>query len=283
MCRTLNRIYNGHSELAEGPVWHENALWWVNITAGTLNRLDIDTGLNTSRAIGEYIGCAVPSPKRLGEWWIAGHQRILALDWINGQITTLHDFSDQPASIRFNDGKLDSKGRFRVGTLSLNGENNQCNLYRRSTTGEIKQVLNNVSLSNGIAWNSDESKMDHIDTHTRTISKFNYNSLSGSISQRQNRTTFQEQEGWPDGMCAGVENDLWVAMWGGKQVLRLSATDGSILERIPLPIEQPSSVCLVLREDSQASLAITTAWQGLNRSATLGPSKQGAIYLLDLN
>ena len=33
---TPELIYNGKAELAEGPVWHDGSLWWVDIPAGTL-------------------------------------------------------------------------------------------------------------------------------------------------------------------------------------------------------------------------------------------------------
>jgi len=62
-------VYAGRAELAEGPVWHAGALWWVDILAGTLNRLEPATGLNTSRGLGAFVGAAVPTSD--GRWLVA--------------------------------------------------------------------------------------------------------------------------------------------------------------------------------------------------------------------
>jgi sugar lactone lactonase YvrE len=65
--------------------------------------------------------------------------------------------------------------------------------------------------------------------------------------------------GGPDGMTVDDEDHLWVAVWGASEVRRFRP-DGSLAEAIKVPTRQPSSVCLVGREDPR--LFITTAGEG---------------------
>ena len=50
-----------------------------------------------------------------------------------------------------------------------------------------------------------------------------------------------EQDGSPDGMEVDSEDNIWTACWGGSQIMKLSSS-GKILERIPIPAKQPSSL-----------------------------------------
>ena len=51
-------VQDCRSELGEGPLWHDDALWWVNIMTGSLNRLTRDRGVIRSRSIGGMLGAA---------------------------------------------------------------------------------------------------------------------------------------------------------------------------------------------------------------------------------
>ena len=44
-------------------------------------------------------------------------------------------------------------------------------------------MIENVSISNGIAWSPDFKKMYYIDTPTQKVMAYNYNNESGVISQ----------------------------------------------------------------------------------------------------
>jgi len=60
-------------------------------------------------------------------------------------------------------------------------------------------------------------------------------------------------------MTVDDDSHLWVAVWGAAEVRRFRP-DGSLAEAIKVPTGQPSSVCLVGREDPR--LFVTTAAEG---------------------
>lgn len=48
---------------------------------------------------------------------------------------------------------------------------------------EVTNVLSPVSISNGIAWSSDDTLMYYIDTPTRRVDVFDFNSEKGTIGE----------------------------------------------------------------------------------------------------
>jgi len=134
--KSVQVAFAGRAELAEGPIWYEDALWWVNIAVGTLNRWDPRTGFNTSRATAGFLGAATPC--RDGRWLLARQRDCIFLDWQTGEHSV---FARTPAGLhdshRFNDGKCGPAGNFWVGTMSLKQRPHEAALYVLSASGEF--------------------------------------------------------------------------------------------------------------------------------------------------
>src|SRR6187200_2321873 len=82
---------------------------------------------------------------------------------------------EEGLSNRFNDGKCDAAGRFWAGTMAISEEQNKGNLYVLETDLSVKRKIENVSISNGIAWSADSSVMYYINTPTNYVFAFDYN------------------------------------------------------------------------------------------------------------
>jgi sugar lactone lactonase YvrE len=271
-------LYAARAELAEGPVWHDGALWWVDIVAGTLNRLDPRTGLNTARATGDFLGAAVPDNR--GGWILAQRKRLARLDWTRGEITEWSIPAVPPGPRhRFNDAKCGPDGRLWVGTLSLEGERDACALYRFSGRQPGRLVVPGVSLSNGLAWSPDGSRLYHADTLAGCIQSWVYDVESGSLLERSVLAQIHPRDGYPDGMCADAEGHLWVALWGGGCVVRVDGRSGRILDRYQVPVSQPSSCAF--GGEHRDTLFITSAWQGMTATEREAEPLAGSLFVMN--
>ncbi len=268
-------LFDGRAELAEGPVWHHNALWWVEITAGRLNRLSIGTGIAESRALGSTIGCAAPTDAP-HTWLIATQNGLELLDWESGDRHPVAPLEKDLPGNRPNDGKCDPYGRFWVGTMNRHGEKEKGALYRLDPDGRIERILDAVTLANGLAWAPDGSRFYFIDTTTRRIDRFDYDPDSGGISGRIPLRRFEAGEGAPDGMAIDRSGNLWVALWGGSAVLGIDGQSGRTLDRIPMPVSQPTSCCF--GGEGGRTLFITTAWQGMDAARREAEPHAGGIF-----
>ncbi len=83
--------------------------------------------------------------------------------------------------------------------------------------------------------------------------------MEGGIHLRKEKTAvnLENFEGVPDGMCIDDEGKLWIAMWGGSQVLRCDPVSGENIECLKVP-DRNVSCCTFGGEDMDI-LYITTA------------------------
>ena len=104
-------------QLGESPFWHpeERRLYWVDIPARQIRRLNPDAGEVESWAMPMEPGCI--APMRSGGLAIALRDGIYqARNW-GGLLSPIAQFSHDVATTRFNDGKADPVGRFWAGTM----------------------------------------------------------------------------------------------------------------------------------------------------------------------
>ena len=109
-------VANVSAVLGEGPVWvaREQALYWVDINGRKLFRLG-DKGAVSVWDTPFRVGSIVP---RASGGFIAGtDQGIAALDAQAGRFEILLEPERDLPNNRFNDGKVDRRGRFWVGSM----------------------------------------------------------------------------------------------------------------------------------------------------------------------
>ena len=84
---------------------------------------------------------------------------------------------------------------------------------------EIK--VEGVDISNGLEWSLDGKTMYYIDSLTLKIDSFDFDIDTGNIKNRKTVFDLKENEikGFPDGMTICDKGHLWVACFGGSQVL----------------------------------------------------------------
>jgi sugar lactone lactonase YvrE len=162
-----------------------------------------------------------------------------------------------PALFRFNDAKVDPRGRFWAGTMALDGRAGQSRLYRIGADRAVQTMREGVTISNGLAWSPDARTLYYIDSPTRTVQAFAFDLEQGTIGAPRVVITFGEADGWPDGCCMDVEGGLWIAHWGAAKVTRWEPVAGKLLGTVSLPVSNVTSCAFGGPKRDQ--LFITTA------------------------
>jgi sugar lactone lactonase YvrE len=249
-------------ELAEGPFWDEMRarLLWVDIRRGRVYSADLTAeGLLEIRdevGLEETVGAVTVSPS--GAWLIAGAERLHVRDEA-GMLHPGPRLITSGGSRRLNDGKPDPFGRYLVGSLSLAGPSNREELFRVDHDGSIEVLDDDLTLSNGLAWSADGSRLYSVDTERQVVFVRSYDLASGDVGPRSVHLAFDE--GYPDGMCMDAEEHLWIAMWGLGRVDRYSPS-GERVGSIEIPAPHTSSVAFA--GPDLDVLVITTATQDLD-------------------
>ncbi|VVC39657.1 Hypothetical protein CINCED_3A001824 [Cinara cedri] len=257
--------YNGASirELAdsvmvhgEGPFWdsENNVLYFVDISEQRVyryfqNRLE-------HVQLDESVSFVVPVAGQQGLFVIGLGTTLASLRWNLNEST--HKVvglaavdGDKPGN-RWNDAKADNNGYLWAGTMGFedaagNIPPGRGTLYKLNDTGcfqNLEPTLPGVSVSNGLAWNEDGTRMYYIDSPTKQIALFDYDQATASISNRRTFYDFKTDNipGVPDGMTIDAFGNLWIANYGGAQVLHVSGSSAKLLGKLKVPAQKVSSV-----------------------------------------
>jgi sugar lactone lactonase YvrE len=176
--------------------------------------------------------------------------------------------------LRFNDGKCDPAGRFWAGTMAYDQAEGAGALYRLDPDGLARMVIDEVTISNGLAWSLDGRTMYYIDTPTQRVDAFPCDPVTGAVGDRRSEIHIPPEAGAPDGMTIDAEGGLWIALWGGSAVHRY--LDGRLEQVIELPVSQPTSCCF--GGESMDELYVTSARQGLSAGRLRAETLAGALF-----
>jgi len=241
--------------LGEGPCWEpdEGALYWTDIPAHQVHRLAAD-GTHTAWDTGQPVGAIVP--RAGGGMALAAKDGFWALDPGRGQLALLaHVEADVPDN-RMNDGACDKAGRFFAGTMAEDESPGAGTLYRFDPDRGVTAVLHDVSISNGIGWSLDESRMYYVDSLTHSVDVFDYDTTSGAIGNRRVFAAVGGDGVAPDGLAVDADGCVWVALWGGSALVRYGP-DGRLRQTLEIPAANVT--CCAFGGADLATLYITTA------------------------
>jgi sugar lactone lactonase YvrE len=250
-------LVRAHARVGEGPMWdsERGVLHWVDILGQAIHTSDLSTGATTRLQLPTIVGAAAPS--RDG-FVVASAE---GFGWAAENGTYEPRLSFLPDGVRMNDAKVDPLGRFWAGSCAMDFAEGRGALHVLDGDWTYRTVLEGISQPNGLDWSPDGSTFYLVDTVTRELLAFDVDLDSGELGTRRVLTRFgPEVAGVPDGLCVDAQGCLWVAFWGGAQVLRLSA-DGAVLRTLAVPVAQPSS-CAFIGPDLDL-LCITSAREGL--------------------
>lgn len=259
--------------LGEGTLWsaRENALYWTDILAPALNRLNLASGEITRWAMPEPLGWVV---ERAGGGFIAGFRSgFAALDLDPLRIQHIGNPEPDLPGNRINDGKADSTGAIWCGTMDFDCEGEHGSLYRLTSDRKWQRVDSGYGVANGPAFSPDGKWLYHTDTIKRVIYRFARTETG--LESREEFIRFAEADGSPDGMTTDAQGGLWVAHWGGSRVSRF-APDGSLDQSVALPAQQVTN--LAFAGASLDRLFVTSAADGLPPS-----EHDGALFEIDPN
>jgi sugar lactone lactonase YvrE len=233
-------VFMADDLLGESPYWDaaRGLLTRVDIHGGRLRTCDPVTGDQTSQDIAAPLSFAVP--RRAGGF-VLGMGVTVALLEPDGTMRTLADLSDIAIDNRLNDAVCDARGRLWAGSMSLQRPRaiGEAGLYRIDPDGTAEQVLDNLTLSNGMDW-PDESTLLHIDSDAYRIDRYRVDD-AGRLRDHSVFAETGSDDGLPDGLTIDETGCVWVAFFGGGVVRRWDP-QGREIARLRMPVTCTASL-----------------------------------------
>jgi sugar lactone lactonase YvrE len=264
--------------LGESPLWDiaQQLICWVDILKGEVHQYSVENKIHTVISVNQMLGAIGLCEN--GNFVAALQNGFGFIDRSNHQVTMIVDPEAGLPGNRFNEGKCAPDGRFWAGTLALKETTGAGSVYCLQPDLSVIKKIEGVTISNGIAWSIDSSVLYYIDTPTLAIAAYEYDTASGSISNRKIVITISEKDGFPDGMTIDNEGMLWIAFWGGWKIARWDPNTGKKLLEIRLPVSRVTS-CTFGGAQLQ-DLFITTATKDLTAGELEQQPLAGSLFLI---
>jgi sugar lactone lactonase YvrE len=276
----VNCVLDAKAQLAECPVWaaDEQALYWVDIHAPALHRLDPATGSLRSW----------PMPRRIGSFGLREQGgAVVALedgfhlfDFDSGELSFVVGPEQHVPGTRFNDGKVSPDGRFWAGTMDEAHLSRPVGvLYRLDRDRSLHRMVDGLIVSNGLAWTGDGRTMFHSDSKGQVIWVWDYDPDSGTMANRRELARPTEEIGRPDGAAADVEGFYWSAGISAG-VLNRWGPDGRLDRTIPLPCSNPTMPCF--GGPDMRTIFVTSLRHDLPADVLAAKPLSGGIFAIDV-
>jgi sugar lactone lactonase YvrE len=273
------------SVLGEGPLWSsaEQALYWLDIGRKKLFRKTVAETRARSWSLPEYPGCLAELAP--GSMVIAMGRGVQRLDLDSGAIREWYPEPPRRPGTRFNDGKVDPRGRLWVGTMQNNfgvdGEpvdvqRTDGALYRFDGDGRAHTIEEDVGIANTLAWSPDLRSFYFADSLRGHIYAYDFDADSGAV---WNKRLFFEiaDHGVPDGSAIDTDGCLWNARWEAGMVLRITPA-GKLDRVIALPVPCPTSC--IFGGPGLDTLFVTSARLGLSEAQLAQFPLSGSVFAI---
>ncbi|CAK1354590.1 unnamed protein product [Cercospora beticola] len=266
-------------DLKEGPGSHKE--WDLVYSIGTTADIEGEDG-SEKFIFGGKSGYGIFDKK-------TGKMRILKEFWTEAE--KKDDGGGKPGKgsslahrMRSNDGAVDTKGRFYVGTMNdpavLGSKpfTNEGIIFRLDPDLSMHRVKSNVTIPNGTSWSLNDDTIYLTDSPTGEIRQYPYDSETGEIRFDEGKTFFKcpIEGGVPDGHCQDEEGHFWVALFGTGKVVRVDPK-GEIVAEVDVPTR-----CVTCPEICGTELFITTAEEEEPEKYPWSVKYQGGLFKVDV-
>jgi sugar lactone lactonase YvrE len=269
---TLTLTFYSNSELLEGPIFDKknNYLYFVSILDCLVYCYNPITKEILSVKLDSPVSCIYLKEKKVV--LVASKKGFFEIDFNTLQKKFVFQI-DIGKMVRYNDGIQDSRGRYIIGTMGYPEIKENIGNVFSYFNGHYKTIINNTTISNGLAFSLDNKNLYFIDTPTRKVAKYSYNIENGEVEFKNNVIEF-DGLGSPDGMCIDNKGMLWIAEWGGGCISKWNPLNGKKIDEIKLPCSNVTSCCF----DNHFNLYITTA-----KSEAKDSLHGGGLYYVEFN
>jgi len=276
----INCVLNAKAAIGENPVWsiEEQSLYWLDTTHRAIHRFNPKSQVNRTWTMPDLV-CSF-ALREDGGLIVALSAGVFLVDLETMSINTIAEEVTDKTQTRLNDGRCDRSGRFWVGAMDLDKHRKIASLFRVDLDHSIHRIVDELIVSNGLAWSPDGSTMYHSDSRQNVIWAYDYDREAGLPSNRRVFASTRPDEGLPDGAAVDEEGFYWSAGVRGGRLTRY-APDGRIDRVIKLPISLPS-MCAFGGENLDI-LYVTSAREFLSESELLKEPLAGGIFAVDVD
>ncbi|WP_031359491.1 SMP-30/gluconolactonase/LRE family protein [Caballeronia sordidicola] len=244
-------IVDANNHLGEGPLWDvkEQRLYWIDSTAAEISSCRADGSDIRRYFVPRHIGSM--ALRERGGAVVALANGLHFYDFETQTVKLIADPESDDPETRFNDGKVDRRGRFIAGTMAYDFDRYDADrgqrptrsggLYRLDVNGAVTRLDGGIICSNGPCWSPDNRTFYFTDSYDRKMFAYDYDIETGAVANRRVFASAHDLAGTFDGATVDAEGYLWSALVFGGRILRF-APDGKLDRTVEFPVRNLTSV-----------------------------------------
>jgi sugar lactone lactonase YvrE len=239
------RILTEHRDkLGESAQWNSatGELFWIDFYGPTIHRLASD-GRRTDWTLSQFasIGSVVPCAD--GRLVVGMDNGLYYFNPRDGGVAPFADPNQGRPDLPYNDAKVDRHGNYWVGNFDATESAPRGVLYVLNRRGEWRIGDSGFTVCNGPTFSPAGDVLYFSDSLGRQSLAYDLDGATGRLTRRRVFQKYSEADGVPDGCCVDAEGCVWVALYDGSKVMRLSR-EGERLDTLRLPARNITSCCL---------------------------------------
>jgi sugar lactone lactonase YvrE len=260
--------------VGEGPFWDDvkQDLYFVDIMNKQIKMFSPTSKLVETVQFNQEIGAVFLDQK--SNLIVAARDGIFAATRDGVLDTLLAPIELEDTSIRTNDAKCDAYGRMWVGTMAFDFTPGAAALFSFDSK-DLKKVVPDLTVSNGIGWSLDKKIMYFIDSPTKRVDMFDFDLEGGELRNRRPFLLLGDLDAFPDGLTTDEDGGVWVALFGGGEVRRFDS-QGTLTHIVEIPVKQVTSCCF--GGGDMSDLYITTAQNGMDSDSLIREPLAGSLF-----
>ena len=260
--------------VGEGPFWDDvkQDLYFVDIMNKQIKMFSPTSKLVETVQFNQEIGAVFLDQK--SNLIVAARDGIFAATRDGVLDTLLAPIELEDTSIRTNDAKCDAYGRMWVGTMAFDFTPGAAALFSFDSKN-LKKVVPDLTVSNGIGWSLDKKIMYFIDSPTKRVDMFDFDLEGGELRNRRPFLLLGDLDAFPDGLTTDEDGGVWVALFGGGEVRRFDS-QGTLTHIVEIPVKQVTSCCF--GGGDMSDLYITTAQNGMDSDSLIREPLAGSLF-----
>lgn len=225
-------------QLAEGPFWcqRSQALYWVDIPGQEVWCWHQASGLRKSWCFDKKVSAVFTTQSYRLLLCLA--DGVAYFDPETEVLEYLCKLDEDRPNNRLNDAKCDQDGVLYVGSMDDDETLKTGRLWQIDQTGQKTCLLDDIGISNTLAWDYSRERFYFADSMKGEIHAFPWPNFR---DVRNDAPFVKTPEGFgPDGSCLDADGNLWNAMWGAGKVVCYTP-EGMTKHVIDLPFKCPTS------------------------------------------
>ena len=273
----IERAVESLDLLGETPLWcdHTQTLYWIDIDNRILRRFKPETGAREFfRFKGGYLGSLA---LRASGGMLLGIDGDLLTWKPGGDPEPFASLEPPERDTRLNDGRVDARGRFWVGSMDNQLHRPLGSFYRVDPDGAAPRLFDNIIVTNSVSFSPDQKTMYFSDTRRFVLWAFDIDIDDGVLTNKRVFHDHTASRDRPDGTCVDADGGVWNAIFAGGRVVRY-APDGRIDRAIDLPVTNPTCVCF--GGSDLKTLFVTTARKFLSSERLEKEPLAGSVLAL---